>query len=234
MPDLIHDDVRAGWCEFTRPIEGCFSHPYLDNRGIVTVGFGCALFTLAGMRTLDWFFHDGTPCLADDVAEAWNRLHAMPPARVASFYAYEGHIQLQDDAIVSLAMSRLQANAETLSAKWRSFPEFHPAAQAALLSIAYAVGSGAQKPGLTSDEWPGLQESVYLNQWVEAADRGVLRAAGNPGVLPRNLANRALFRIAGGVDPSEARDGWPRGTPTERDAADRAVKALDAFPFATL
>lgn len=86
--------------------------------------------------------------------------------------------------------------------------------------MAWAMG-----PGFPA-RWPHWSASATALDWRACAANCEIRWTDNPGVRPRDWVQRALFLEAAGIDPTEARQGWPEGP--ARDAALRALAAWDA------
>ena len=72
--------------------------------------------------------------------------------------------------------------------------------------------------------WPRLAASCRAGDWQAAASNCEIKSAGNPGVVPRNLCQRALFELAAGVSVEDALAGIPAGY--TGDAARRALEGL--------
>ena len=218
--------VRIAWPTSCASLEGRIAWPYLDIRRIVTVGLGCAFLSPGPFAMLPWLHADGRHATADEAATAWQFLHTMLAARVASAYAYPGHLHLAEETIDQLARARLDDDVAMLTRRWPDFADFPAYAQAALLAMAWAVGAGAVHPGLTSLEWPHLQAAVDLRDWRSAAKAGQIRWEYNPGVRPRDWLVEALFTLAAGGSHEEARAGWVAGSSGE--AAEKALASMVA------
>jgi len=110
-------------------------------------------------------------------------------------------LRVSDEAIADLVRQRLRGNEELLR---KTFPlwETWPAdAQLGVLSVAWAVGAGF------APKWPRFTAACRAGDWASAQDNCRLREQGNPGVIPRNQANRLLFANAlevarQGLEPS--------------------------------
>ena len=209
---IVDPRVRASWAAYSTPLEGCVPHLYLDNTGLVTVAIGALVNSPSAAASLTgWDNPDG-------VVADWARVNAMPPGLVASRYAAPGCPRLTPEGIAAVTALRLDQAADQLA---RSFPDFFgwPAeAQAAALSLAWACGAGWPA------SWPHLAASCRAGDWQAAAGNCEIRSAGNPGVVPRNLCQRALFELAAGVGLEEALAGIPAGY--TGDAARRALEGL--------
>lgn len=212
MP-LLSPAVRVAWCAYTRPLEGAVLWPYLDTHAppLVTVGYGCALLSFGAFQICPWLTGSGELASSAEVLQAWATLTAMPGGLVASRYAYPGHLRLSQEDAEQTALARLDADVRVLAAYWPAWSSWPAEAQAALLSLAWAVGAGGVEAGLTGPRWPHLHAAVAAQDWRAAAAAGQLRWQDNPGVRPRDLTVETLFLLAAGVDPAEASATWPLG-----------------------
>lgn len=190
---LIAPEVIAGWRSFTAPLEGVFAHAYLCVKGKVTVGLGNMIEPLSVALHLPWKRLDGTMASREEIEADFARVKSLPAGMLAHRYAGSHPLRLDDAAVDELVRRQLEANAAALTTRWPAFPSFPPAAQWALLSMAWAVGTGSKRPGLTSSEWPKLQAAVDAEDWKEAAEECAISTEGNAGVEPRNRAQRELF-----------------------------------------
>lgn len=192
----MHQSVRAAFRAFTEPFEGRVPYPYLDVKGLVTVGTGNLIDPSPAALGLPWQI-DGRPATRAEILADWTALKKQQGlARLHHKYAAPvTRIRLTPEAMDALLLARLDANEADL--KRRHFPDFdsYPAdAQLALLSIAWAVGSDWPR------KFPRTKLAVLARDWSMAATEGVINSAGNPGVIPRNHANRLCFQNAARVD----------------------------------
>lgn len=210
--DVLDPTVRRGFEAWTSRFEGFAHTMYLDVRGYPTTGAGDILLSAAAACALPWQHGDGSPADAGEIATEYALVHAMPAGRAWTFYAAgRDALRLDDDAISTLVLRRLDADVATLAAYWPAFASFPAPAQQALCSLAWAVGASAAGSGLTGPTWPHLHAAVAAQDWHEAARAGVLSTVGNPGVGPRNVATAALFEQAAGmVDTIEDAPATPR------------------------
>ncbi|HSM93403.1 MAG TPA: hypothetical protein VLT47_11005 [Anaeromyxobacteraceae bacterium] len=189
MTVAIHPDVLADWGAWSARLEGRVSWPYLDERGLVTVGIGCLIDPFPLARGLLWM-RAGVVAKPDQIETEWNRVKAMKAGEVASFYRDALSLHLSDAAIDALAAHRLQANADVLV---RYFPDLatYPApVQRALFSIAWACGAGFPP------SWPHITACVLRRDWKGAA----ANATGATLARERNAAQVALFLEAAAME----------------------------------
>ena len=196
-PPLIRPSVLAIWHEFSTPLEGRVYWPYLDVRGLVTVGVGNLIDPLGAALGLPWTLTgSGQPASRERIIADWRALKAQPQlAKLHYKYAANvTRIRLTDEAIDNLVASRLQANAADLTRQFKDFPEWPADAQLASLSMAWAVGSGYPK------KFPSWSKSAAKQDWLGCKAECDIRSVGNPGVIPRNKLNRAHFEAAANAE----------------------------------
>ena len=217
---MIAAAARDNWPAFSTPLEGCVPHLYCDSLGFVTVAIG-ALVDSPGAAAALTGWDDPGGVVAD-----WHRVKALyqpPPARPLAFTHYAGGPQLSAEGIAAVTEQRLDQAGTALAAVFPSFADWPAPAQAAALSLAWACGAGWPR------SWPHLTASCLAGDWLAAAGNCEIRWSDNPGVRPRDWAQRALFLLAAGTPLDEALAGIPAGT-----SGDAARRALAAFPFAAV
>jgi hypothetical protein len=166
---------------------------YLDVKGLVTVGVGNLVdpMELAVQLPFRLRANPGTAASPEQIAEEWRRIKSNLGLAKAGYRASEALTQLMlDDAgIDALITQRLIANEPVLK-KYPSFCEFDswPAdAQLGLLSMAWALGPGGPAA------FPHFATACGHQDFAAAATNCAISENGNPGVAPRNRANRTLF-----------------------------------------
>lgn len=184
----LHPEVIAGFRAFSVRFEGCVAWMYLDVRGLVTTGIGCLVDPLELALELPWYRPDWRWSTRDEIEAEWRRVKAMPPGLRATRYA--GPLRLSDEAIDQLVARRLEGNAARLLGYFPELADWPAPAQTALCSMAWAMGANFVA------SWPRFAAAARAQDWRACADECAIRADGNPGVVPRNEANRDLFLAA--------------------------------------
>lgn len=188
----MHQSVLDFFPTFTERFEGRVNHMYLDVLGLVTTGLGCLIDPVHLATAVTWVHKDGTPATQTEVAEEWQRIKARQDL-AKLHYKYAGalcQLRLTDEGINALMRARMNVFEGVLA---KVFPEWHvwPAdAQLGLMSMSWAMGAGFTKG------WPAFTSACRDRRWIEAAENCSIRSEGNPGVIPRNKANKVLFRMA--------------------------------------
>ena len=196
----LSPEVRAGWCAFTELYEGKIPWPYLDVKGLVTVGLGCLVDPLP--RALDAGVPEGV----------WDTVKAMPAGLLPGHYRCGW--QMTDAQIEALAVRRLDSDLPYLEHVFGDLSALPVEVQFAICSVDWACGAGW--PG----EFPHATSAILAENYAcpacvscatkaefEAHRKGCasaaaqlrIREAGNPGVVPRNARNVNLLRRAAGA-----------------------------------
>lgn len=189
--------VRNRVISFNSKLEGYIHHMYNDVKGFVTVGVGNLLASANAAAGLN-FTHglNGSPAGPGEKSVAWTLVSQAPrglPVSLngADIYGALSDLRLNDADIDQLVLSKATAldamNPIDFPVVSASFP-----ADAQL--------------GLISMRWPGawntfskFKTHVMAGRWFGAARECYFNEAGNPGLKPRNVANRWLFSLAGRV-----------------------------------
>ncbi len=204
----MRESVRLSFIQFSAPFEGRLPYMYLDILGLVTTGVGNLIDSVAVARTLPWQVGDGGPAATPERVRAeWELVKSRQDLRntpAERAFRPITTLRLSDAAIDAMIMSKLTANEASLrnTTEFAGLDTWPADAQLALLSMAWAMG-----PAFAADgRWPSFRAAIAAGDWVAAAANCEINATGNPGVVPRNDANRQLFLNARrvvdeGLDP---------------------------------
>lgn len=198
--------------KFSAPLEGCTRSPYLDVKGLLTVGIGCLIDPPETALTLPWEI-DGQPA---PVAEVLAQLRALKAQQGLARYAWNTPavlgattMRLTDAGVMDLATTRLLAGEPLMRKAFPAWDSWPADAQLYACSMGWAIGFG----------WPAIfGNCAHLLQQTPAgfllAAEGPsdIRTDGNPGIVPRNAQNRLCLSNAQlvqdrGLDPSTLY--WP-------------------------
>lgn len=195
--------VRDAFIPFTSKFEGVCYHMYLDVKCLVTTGIGNLIDRPQDALRLPWV-HQATnaPATAQEIVQAWNTVKGatvMAPMGGGAFAALTD-LRLTPDGLADLVYNRLDNNNAFLCSRFHDFEQWPADAQLGTLSIAWAAGPGWKAPKFDAlaavQDWAGIcgPEGAMGEFW--------LNDQGNPGLRPRNLANKVLFgNAAVGKDP---------------------------------
>ena len=189
----MHPIVREQFPAFTTQFEGRVATMYLDVLGLVTVGVGCLIDSPDGAGRLPFVHKNGTVAPHSEIVAAWHNLknHQELSKKHWKFAApYTYGLYLPEAAIDDLLRERLDANDAIFAKTFDGWEDFPPEAQLAIHSMGWAMGAGFPA------EWGNLSASIRKRDWAACAENCKIREAGNPGIVPRNKANKALFEAA--------------------------------------
>lgn len=206
MPDssLIYPSVRAAFVPFSIRFEGSVAWLYQDIKGLVTIAVGVLVDPLElALDTLDGFMvraSDGQPASRHEIAADWQAIKRHPDLARRGHRAAESvaWLRLTPEGLEAVTLRKLDAMVAALVRRFPQLPSWPASAQLAVLSLAWACGAGFR--------FPRTERALLARDWATAAEEGVIDAGGNPGVVPRNAANKRLFLAAAHV---EAAGGEP-------------------------
>jgi GH24 family phage-related lysozyme (muramidase) len=143
--------------------EGSIPWMYLDTVGKVTVGVGLMLPDAAAAQRLPFVVGE-RPAGADEIAAEYERVHAMPMGRPATFYRREGELELPKTEIDSLLRSVLLGFEQQLRTRLAGYDGYPDGVKLALLDMAYNLGPEGLLHG-----YPRLIAAVEAGNWSQAA-----------------------------------------------------------------
>lgn len=216
--------------EYSVRFEGLVYWPYLDIKGLVTVGIGCLIDPVAAALALPWAMEgSGEPATREQVAADWHALKGQPQlAKLHYNYARPvTKIRLTDEGVDTLLHQKMASNEAYMRKRLPDFDAWPADAQLFAHSMAWAVGAG------WVDIFKNCTAFLLKGDWDNAAKCAAIKAEGNPGIVPRNAANQVCLHNAKTVtmrqlDPSVLY--WP-GHP---DAVGDAIHELQADAHRTL
>jgi GH24 family phage-related lysozyme (muramidase) len=179
--------------EFSIRFEGLIHWPYLDVKGLVTVGIGNLIDPVSSALELPWVL-EGTSDHAtpQQVVADWNALKAQQRLSKLHFnYARPvTKIRLTDEGVDTLVRGKLLANEAHMKKTFLAWDTWPADAQLFASSMAWAVGAG----------WPKIFGNctafLLKGDWDNAAKCAAIRTEGNPGIVPRNAANQVCLHNA--------------------------------------
>lgn len=211
----MRDSVLDVFPSWSARFEGnAIPWPYLDVKGLCTIGTGQLCDPMSLMAGIVFVRIDGSRATLPEVATMWMRtkgerlrLVDVAVGQVLATRLGGGHRHWQ-------RLTSLRATPESLAADLRvrllaferlvraAFPawESWPAqAQLATLGMAWAAGPACFA------RFPRFSEAARRQDWATCSVECRLDETGNPGLKPRNAAQRALFVEAGAspaLDPA--------------------------------
>lgn len=209
--------VHAGAEGFALRFEGKCAWPYLDVLGLVTTWLGNLIDPVSTALPLAWEIQQGPssrPALREEILAGWAKVKDRQDLKShgGSAFADVSPLRLSDQAGDALFFGKLDAIDLDLAKAFAGYPAWPADAQMGALSMAYAMGIGRIDRRSPAFEYPKFAEAVDALDFTEAADECAMQTKGNPGLIPRNAANRVLFTNAAivgnrGLDPDKLY--WP-------------------------
>ncbi|HZQ55613.1 MAG TPA: hypothetical protein VFB14_25670 [Bryobacteraceae bacterium] len=215
----MYPSVQSQFRAFNEKFEGAVHFMYLDIKGLVTVGVGNLIDPVSAATALPFRWKNkpgiknpGALASAADITAEWTRL------KKDQSLAHKGYkacapitdLELDDAAINNLIAQRLTGNEDYLKRrKWCAGYDSWPAdAQMGLLSMAWAMGPG----GFEVYHFNTFMDACSKMDFDTAADSCHMSEKGNPGVAPRNVANKQLFSNAAALLAGEKDFNYQRAT----------------------
>lgn len=222
----MHRSVVEAWHAFSEPFEGRVHWLYADVKGLITAGVGNLADPVSLAQAMPWVVN-GVPVDKAEIARQWHAVKehaAYLSKRHYKFAANYTTMRLTDEGIDQFVARRLAISEVAIRKHFPGWDSFPADAQLGCLSMAWAVGDGF--PAI----FKNFTRAANAGDWSGALAACKIKESGNPGVVPRNRANRRCFAnaavsVAHGLDAAELY--WPgEAKPAERPPA-RAIDAAD-------
>ena len=187
----MRESVRAAFVPFTAAFEGVVPWMYLDVKGLVTVGIGNLCDPIQYATPLPFVDRvTGAPADRDAIMREWMRVKSDASLARLGHRAAERitNLRLTPEGIELVAGRKLEQNDAHLRGRFPDFEDWPACAQLATHSMAWACG-----PAFRFDR---LQLALRMADFATASLECHMNEAGNPGLVPRNVANKILYRNA--------------------------------------
>lgn len=196
--------VAAGFPAFTEKFEGKCSWLYLDIRGLVTTAVGLLVDPESLAQALPWRNPDGSTADFATVSGAWTTVKTHQEMRQdgGGAFAPLTTIRLTDQAITDCTAAKMYQMETVLKSRFPFWDDLPAPAQMGVLSMAWACGPAF--------DFPRFELALEHGDFAQCADECAISAVGNPGVIPRNDANRNLF-LAAAAETLHPADTIPQG-----------------------
>jgi hypothetical protein len=205
----LKDAVVNAFASFSQTFEGAGTNfMYTDSKGYVTTGIGNLIDPLTQAMGLPWKRLDGSLATQQEIVDAWTTVKNAWPA--VQSYASKSltSLRLDADGMSQVVARKVKGNHEILRTQYPGYVNWPADAQLALHSISWAWGPGfANVWGQNGHEFKNAVNQPKPD-FVRAAD--VMSSASkheesiNPGIVPRNIANKKLFVNAADVQAKRA------------------------------
>lgn len=186
--------VRAAFFDFNVPFEGAVPWLYQDVKGLVSIGVGILADPISLAYALPLVhLSDGRPASRDEIITEWTTIKALPPNPKGLTAAQLGHLYAKPHTTLRLTEAGLRSTLDRkllemdryLAGRFDGWETWPADAQLATLSLAWACGPAFR--------FPRLEATLRTRDFRAAAVESHMNEAGNPGLKPRNKANRILY-----------------------------------------
>lgn len=189
----MRESVRKAWWDFNVPLEGYVMHMYADVKGLITTGVGNLIDPVQYAVPLNWRKPSGVLAMRNEIIAEWNRVKDDKNA------AHMGHtyaaritsLRLREEDVRAMVLLKLASNDMFLSRRFKAWESWPADAQMAIHSLAWAAG--------TAFVFPKLERALNNEDFVTASVEVKMSEVGNPGLKPRNKANRIMLLNAANV-----------------------------------
>lgn len=162
VKDTVKQKLRTRLAEY----EGSIPHMYLDSKGLVTVGVGHLLSTVADAQKLAFVIEKTKMnATADDIKTDFESVKKQPKNKIASFYKPATKLTLPQAEIDKLTTSHIEAFYKDLKIIYTDFDNYPDEVQLALFDIIFNVG-----PTNLKNTWPNFNKAIRDKDWKKAAD----------------------------------------------------------------
>ncbi len=184
---------------FSTTFEGCVPFLYGDVKGLVTIAIGCLVDPVEMALDLPLLHEEtGLPATRPEIFAAWSQVKARRDLAPHGGMAYRNvtTIRLSPDGIQHVVMGKLRQVDAFMGQRFPGYEDWPAAGQLLVLSMAWAAGSAFRAPRFSA--------AVNGLDFATAANECHLADADNPGLRPRNAANRLLAMEAEAVLAADA------------------------------
>jgi len=194
MRPIVIQRFRA----FTKSHEAEVNRLYNDSKSLPTFGLGQLVRTPAETLPIPWRRPDGT--LASDAEKLadWHRVKTFPNAAALGRHIPVGPTTLyvSPEDLTRLFEAKRDHNARKLAERFPGLPAWPAPAQFAVMSLAWAAGTGF--------DFPKCAAALARGDFLTAAVEVLINEVRTLGVKRRNDANRWLLLDAhAGGDPDQ-------------------------------
>lgn len=181
---------------YTIAFEGDVPWMYQDIKGLMTVANGNLIEPMSEAKKLPFRWRSTrVAAVPSEIEQEWTRIKSDPTLATAGHRAAGriAQLELSDGAIGELVRNRLMTNEIAIArhpffASWQNWPAD---AQLGVMSMAWAVGVSKLLAA-----FPKFLAAAREMDFAGCARECTISEAGNPGVKPRNEAQRVCFSHA--------------------------------------
>lgn len=194
--------------------EGVINHPYLDSKGLITIGIGFNVdrrqdFMNLNLHITGFQDHSQRPATPSEKQRAYNDLKGFfdrnkKPIKSkktgkishginhrAGSYRDKTHLRMMEKEIMRIALEKIKGFEGELKGKFQHFGCFPAPARIALMDMMWHLGGKQFSKG----SWPKFFEAVKNRSWKEAAKQS-RRTISGKATSGRNTETYGLFMEA--------------------------------------
>lgn len=195
----LRDSVLGPFSDWNTQFEGALNFMYTDNIGKVTTGIGNLIDPVSTAYRLPWRRPDGSLASQAEVNAAWSTVKGAFPAVQSVNSKSLTNLRLDKDGVAQAVDTTLKANDAMLAGWYPGYPNWTADAQLAAHSMGWAMGLGHLAPHTGDFHSWILAMSQTPPDYRAAAQASHINDTTNPGLVPRNAANKILFENAARV-----------------------------------
>jgi hypothetical protein len=234
----VRDVVREAFVPLTVNFEGGYiDWLFPDVKRLISTGFGLLLDPMSLAIGLPWRRPDGSLASRDEIAAEWARLKSYvidnPGSELRSYKTFSSMttLRLGKEGLYQAFQGKMNHDVGVLRKGFPEYDTWSADAQLAVHSQAWAVGPAFYMPSAGRNYWPKLTAALRARDWRTASVECFMdEEKKNPGIIPRNKANRILFTNAAlSADPAVLY--WPKDLALiAADEADTLTELPDTEP----
>ena len=163
--NISDEDLYARMWENIKQHENVISHPYLDTKGLITIGGGANVNDWNVFKNLNVTV-EGVPATEAQKLDAYNRLRQLSDEKdvngnyvnrnmQANFFENKTNIRISDAEARGLAQNHMTNDLTHLRNEFSDFDNFPLPLKEVLLDIQYNV-----KGGVNPNDWPNLYSAI--------------------------------------------------------------------------
>ncbi len=197
----MKETVRQAFVPLTVTFEGGYiDWLFPDVKGLISTGFGLLLDPVSMAVGLPWRHYDGRLASREEIVAEWaslkNYVEKNPGSERRSYrtFASMTSIRLGKEGLYQAFQGKMNQNERVIRVGFPEWDSWPADAQLAVMSMAWACGPAFYSPAAGHNYWPKLTAALRAKDFQTAAVECFMNEeAANPGIIPRNKANRIMF-----------------------------------------
>ena len=145
--------------------EDSISHMYLDSKGLVTVGIGHLIATLADAQNLTFYTSKNIKATAAEIMTDFDSVKKQPKNFKASYYKRATKLSMKQVDIDKVTYAHIDKFYKELKQVYIDFDTYPKTAQYALFDLIFNLGQTKLSNG-----FPSLNKAVLAHAWPIAAN----------------------------------------------------------------